>query len=173
MTSVSEEIKSGAVTHGKNAGLATPCQASVFNTEVFDELFSTTLPDYLKQMGEEWVKVRSTKVSGLMQASEGGPVDDCVRDGVWDPNLQLAHGGPLPFLTCRKGSRGAPEAWPYSKVPKGSSWNFEAHGIYNKVVSTAVAKVATEAVDGERLSAESVSKTDNFAEMDWTTGGAR
>ena len=102
-------------------------------------------------MGKEWEKVRSTTVSGLMQASEGGPVDDCVRDGVWDPNLQLAHGGPLPFLSCRKGSRGATEAWPYSKGPKGSSWSFEAHGIYNKAVPTAVAKVAIEAASGGRL----------------------
>ena len=109
MNSFSNEIKSGAVTYGKHVGLATPCQANVFKTEVLNELFSTTLPEYLKQMGKEWEKVRSTTVSDLMQASDEGPVFDCVREGVWDPNLQLAHGGPLPFLSCRKGSRGAPE----------------------------------------------------------------
>ena len=108
-----------------------------------------------------------------MQASEGGPVDDCVRDGVWDPNLQLAHGGPLPFLSCRKGSRGAPEEWPYSAKPKGSSWNFEAHGIYNKAVAPAVAKMEIGAASAGKSSAEGASTADDLAEMDWTIGRQR
>ena len=65
MSSFSKEIKRGAVTYGKNVGLATPCQANVFKTEVLNELFETTLPEYLKQMGKEWEKVRCTTVSGL------------------------------------------------------------------------------------------------------------
>ena len=79
----------------------------------------------------------------------------------------------MPFLSCRKGSRGAPEEWPYSKKPKSSSWSFEAHGIYNKAGSAAVAKVEIDAASTVRLSAEGASKTDDLADMDWTAGRRR
>ena len=66
-----------------------------------------------------------------MAVPDGGPIDDCVRDGAWDPELQLAHGGPLPFLPCSRGSRRVVESWPYVPKVKAKKWgNAIAHGIY-------------------------------------------
>jgi len=45
MISFSKETKRGAVTYGKNIGLATPCQANASKTEALNELFETTLPE--------------------------------------------------------------------------------------------------------------------------------
>ena len=109
-------ITKGPVTSGGFAGLATPCHQHSFEKATLDELFTDSLPKYLKDLGTSWGTNHCTTVSGLMAVPDGGPIDDCARGGAWDPELQLAHGGPLPFLSYSKGSRGVVESWPY--VPK-------------------------------------------------------
>ena len=110
--------KKGAVTSGAFAGLATPCQQHSFDKATLDDVFANSLPKYLKDLGASWGTIHCTTVSGLMAVPDGGPIDDCVRDGAWDPELQLAHGGPLSFLSCSKGSRGVVESWPYEPNSK-------------------------------------------------------
>jgi len=127
--------KKGAVTSGAFSGLATPCQQHSFDKATLDDLFSNSLPTYLKDLGASWGTNHCTTVSGLMSVPDGEPIDDCVRDGAWDPELQLAHGGPLPFLSCSKGSRGAVEIWPYEPKAKAKRWGEAiAHGIYKRLV---------------------------------------
>ena len=124
-------LKTGVVTSGPYSGLATPCQQQAFDTATLDFLFSNSLPEYLKEMRANWETIQCTTVSGLMSVTNGGPIDDCVRDGVWDPELQSAHGGPIPFLSCSKGSRGAVEVWPYAPRAAAKRWGEAvAHGIY-------------------------------------------
>ena len=92
---------------GLTAGLNTPCQFHKFSTGLLGELFETSLPKYLQEMRSKWGEIQCTRVSGLAPTFEGGPIDDCVRQGSWCEEQQLAHGGPIPFLSCSKGRRGA------------------------------------------------------------------
>ena len=112
---------------GIDMGLKTPCAAFSFGKEVLDTFFKTTLPEYLKQLSYAWNQIEETRISGLMPIPSGGPIDDCKRDGVWDPDLQLAHGGPLPFLSSSKGSRGIPEVWPFARAGE-RKWEKTANG---------------------------------------------
>ena len=107
---------------GVTSGLRTPCQNQRFGTGVLNELFQNTLPTYIQQMRRDWSSIRSTRVSGLVPTSEGGPFDDCVRNGAWVPEVQAAHGGPIPFLACSTGSRGAVDSWPYLQNQCASRW---------------------------------------------------
>ena len=107
---------------GMTSGLFTPCQQHKFGAGVLNELFQKSLPTYLQQLQSNWSSIQSTRVSGLVPTSEGGPFDDCVRDGAWVPEIQAAHGGPIPFLACSEGSRGAVESWPYFQNQRANSW---------------------------------------------------
>ena len=105
---------------------------------------ANSLPKYLKDLGASWEKNHCTTVSGLMAVPDGGPIDDCVRDGAWDPELQLAHGGPRPFLSCSRGSRGVVESWPYVPKVKAKKWgNAIAHGIYKPAAAEGTEQLFT------------------------------
>ena len=120
-----------------------------------------------------------------MAVPDGGPIDDCVRDGAWDPELQLAHGGPLPFLSCSRGSRGVVESWPYVLNVKAKKWgNAIAHGIYKPTVVDQTEQLLTSTkreVGSAILSACEVDQPqcgakardfigEDFSDMDWTVG---
>ena len=120
-----------ATTGGIDTGFLPPCSAFSFGNEVLDSFFKDTLPEYVKQLSSVWSQIEETRISGLMSMSSGGPIDDCNIGGVWDPALQLAHGGPLPFLSCAKDSRGTPEVWPFARTG-GRKWEKSA-GVWKSV----------------------------------------
>ena len=114
--------KSFSAASGLASGLLTPCQQHRFGTGVLNELFQKSLPTYLQQLQSNWSSIQSTRVSGLVPTLEGGPFDDCVRNGAWVPEIQAAHGGPIPFLACSDGSRGAVDSWPYFQNQRANIW---------------------------------------------------
>jgi len=107
---------------GMTSGLFTPCQNQKFGAWVLNELSQNTLPTYIQQMRNNWSSIQSTRVSGLVPTSEGGPFDDCLRNGAWVPEIQAAHGGPIPFPACSNGSRGAVDSWPYVQNQSANGW---------------------------------------------------
>ena len=178
MKMTSAILKTGGVTSGAYSGLATPCQQQVFDKATLDDLFSNSLPTYLKELGAGWGKIHCTTVSGLMSVPNGGPIDDCVRDGAWDPELQLAHCGPLPFLSCSKGSRGAVEVWPYEPKAAVKKWGEAiAHGIYKPVGAEQPEQISSLTTNFSctgyqpqvRAKAREATRED-YSEMDWTVG---
>ena len=76
------------------AGLRTPCQQHSYSTNAI-----SNLPQYINDMRGKRAGIRCTTVSGLAPTFEGGTLDDCVRAGAWSSQQQLAHGGPIPFLS--------------------------------------------------------------------------
>ena len=184
MKMTSAILKTGVVTSGAHSGLATPCQQQAFDKTTLDDLFSNSLPRYLKEMGANWETIQCTTVSGLMSVPNGGPIDDCVRDGAWDPELQSAHGGPIPFLSCSKGSRGAVEVWPYEPKATAKRWGEAiAHGIYKPVGAEQPEHLSASTKNpfGQsavwRLSHSGTPPCEDFtredySEMDWTSGAS-
>jgi len=92
----------------------TPCHGINFTEETITELIKEKLPKMLSAMGEAWADIPSGYVTGLAPLSQGGPIDECKKEGVWSAERQAAHGGPIPFLSGASESRGIPETWPYA-----------------------------------------------------------
>ena len=67
------------------------------------------LPAALNELRARWLSINSVRTSGLMPTFEGGPLDDAVRDGAWNPDLQVD----MPMAGGYPGSRGAIQMWPY------------------------------------------------------------
>ena len=181
MKMTSAILKTGVVTSGAHSGLATPCQQQAFDKTTLDDFFSNSLPRYLKEMGANWETIQCTTVSGLMSVPNGGPIDDCVRDGAWDPELQSAHGGPIPFLSCSKGSRGAVEVWPYAPRAVARRWgDAVAHGIYTPVGESESrvqnsSSTTNLSFSGYQPYLRAKAREDprgDYSEMDWTIGRA-
>ena len=129
---MNNELDYSAATRGINFGLRTPCYGQIFSKDILDELFKEKLPTYVQEVQATWGQIQETRISGLAPLSAGGPYDQCMRNGVWDPELQCEHGGPIPFLSCAKGSRGIPEQWPHPR--EGSrKWVHASHGIWKEV----------------------------------------
>ena len=140
-----------------------PCQFQKISQSVISDLFQNSLPSYIQDMRNKWGEIRCTKVSGLAPTSEGGPLDDCIRSGAWIPEQQLAHGGPIPFLSGSAGSRGVKQQWPYHQAST-ASWSNVGHGIYHK---SALHTAATGGKWGNSLYGN------DFHNMDWTVGRRR
>ena len=143
---------------GLTAGLNTPCQFHKFSTGLLGELFETSLPKYLQEMRSKWGEIQCTRVSGLAPTFEGGPVDDCVRQGSWCEQQQLAHGGPIPFLSCSKGSRGVIQPWPYFQQ-QTKSWTQVGHGRYEPTQGQNFLNLHEQAFHAE-----------DYHDMDWAVG---
>jgi len=149
---------------GITAGLRLPCQNSQLNEVVLNELFQNSLPMYIQQMRNEWGNIHCTQVSGLVHSGNGNPFDDCVRDGAWSPEIQAAHGGPIPFLTCSRGSRGAVASWPYAQGAASTRWEATGHSRYVKSVSQQPGQ--------NEARWKEVHETD-CRDLDWTVGRSK
>ena len=90
-----------------------PCANFNFSKEVLRDTFQKKLPGYILELNEAFSKVNGANVSGLAPTWFGGPIDDCVIDGVWEPSLQRMHGGTIPMTVGAQGSHGVPEQWPH------------------------------------------------------------
>ena len=65
----------------------------------------------MEDFKEEWRKIDWSRTSGLTDISDGGPLDDAMRDGQWCPELQH----PMPVAGGLPGSRGIRQEWKYKE----------------------------------------------------------
>ena len=137
----------------------TPCFGQKFDKGILENLFSNSLPTYVQELRQTWNQITETRISGLMPLAAGCPIDKCMINGVWDPELQLAHGGPIPLLLCFKGSRGVPEQWPHQREGN-RRWTHSTHGIWK---SEKLYDIAQAKGDNEKTQ-------ENLISMDWRAG---
>ena len=64
-----------------------PFSGQLSSSAVADSL--ATLPSALNELRARWLSINSVRASGLMPTFEGGPLDDAVRDGSLNPELQV------------------------------------------------------------------------------------
>ena len=68
-----------------------------------------TLPNSVLELTNKWNSINSSRTSGLLPLCEQGPLDDAVRNGVWEPELQVK----MPTMGGLPGSRGKRIEWPH------------------------------------------------------------
>ena len=107
--------------HGLAPSFIAPFSGKVTKEMVADSL--ATLPAAKVELRMRWGSINETRPSGFCPVAEGGPLDDAVREGVWQPALQVD----MPTAGGLPGSRGVTQEWPYQKEEAGpvaasSSW---------------------------------------------------
>ena len=106
----------------------TPCAAFNFSSEILRDTFRSKLPEYIEKLNEAFNLIPMGQVSGLAPTWQGGPFDQCIIEGEWNPQQQALHGGPIPMMSGAPGSRGKPETWPHTetqhmmKIRSDNSW---------------------------------------------------
>ena len=101
------------------------------------------LPDNLAELRKVWQSIGSVRNSGLVSVHDGGPLDDAVRNGVWDASLQQR----MPTVGGLPGSRGILQNWPhhnsdnyyanfYDVAPNSGLANSVAHTAIDDIVAT-------------------------------------
>ena len=93
--------------HGLAANFIAPFSGEL-DKETVDKSLSF-LPEYLKEIRGAWGSIGTTRASGLAPIFDGGPLGDAVRNGVWQPELQIR----MPTVGGLPGSRGQRIAWPH------------------------------------------------------------
>jgi len=93
--------------HGLAANFTAPHSGSLDREAIEKSL--ALLPEYKKELGAKWNSIGTTRPSGLAPIFEGGPLDDAVRDGAWQPDLQIH----MPTAGGFPGSRGHRLVWPH------------------------------------------------------------
>ena len=69
------------------------------------------IPEALEEARAVWSSIDEVRNSGLAPIYDDGPLDDAVRDGVWNPALQV----PMPTVGGLPGSRGKKIPWQHQQ----------------------------------------------------------
>ena len=108
--------------HGLAPNFIAPFSGKVTKEMAADTL--ATLPAAKVELHRRWGSINVSRLSGFCIVAEGGPLDDAVREGVWQPSLQVD----MPTAGGLPGSRGVKQPWPYHQTearpaPESSSWD--------------------------------------------------
>ena len=93
--------------HGVAANYVAPFSGQL-NAKTIEASLAT-LPSSVIEMTNKWNSINSSRTSGLLPLCEQGPLDDAVRNGVWEPELQVK----MPTMGGLPGSRGKRIEWPH------------------------------------------------------------
>ena len=107
----------------------TPCKGQKFSDESITDIFTTKLPEFLKELKEGWNATQCEQQTGLAMPSSQGPFDAAILKGEWNTEKFSHHGGKIPIMGGAPGSRGIPEKWPYKK----SQWVQVGHEKWKRI----------------------------------------
>ena len=112
MIAIISAMTDKSMPHGLAVNYAAPFSGQLEEEAVNEAM--ARLPESIEELRWKWNSIEVTRVSGLVPTFEGGPLDDCVRDDVWQPSLQT----PMPTVLGLPGSKGLIQKCPYGEFSK-------------------------------------------------------